>query len=267
MLTSLCADDGATATITDCGAQVASWQPAQQPERLFLSAASPIDSGVALRGGVPVIFPQFAGFGPLPKHGFARNQIWQRRAAADARSAVFALSDNDQSRAIWPHRFLAELSVRVGGTELVVELAIQNNDAQPFAFTAALHTYLRVHHLPSVRILGLQGTRYLDTVAGGEHLESAPALLIDGQVDRIYVDAPPMIRLEQNDHVIDIHSNGFADAVVWNPGKPLSDSLADMEPDGYQRMLCIEAAQIIKPIELHPGQRWLGSQRLKSMLR
>ena len=31
----------------------------------------------AVRGGIPVLFPQFADRGPLKKHGFARDLPWQ----------------------------------------------------------------------------------------------------------------------------------------------------------------------------------------------
>src|SRR5688572_25010680 len=71
------APDGARAELYLHGAHVTSWRPAGAGgERLFLSAASEFRTDAAIRGGVPVIFPQFAGRGPLPKHGFARTAEW-----------------------------------------------------------------------------------------------------------------------------------------------------------------------------------------------
>jgi glucose-6-phosphate 1-epimerase len=36
-----------------------------------------------------------------------------------------------------------------------------------------------------------------------------------------------------------------------------------MAPQGYRNMLCIEAAQLSRPVRLDPGQRWIGSQSLQ----
>src|SRR5512146_3353582 len=64
--------DGAQAEVYLHGAQVTSWKAADGLERLFLSERSDFLPGSAIRGGVPVIFPQFNELGPLIKHGFAR---------------------------------------------------------------------------------------------------------------------------------------------------------------------------------------------------
>ena len=76
------APDGAEATITLYGAHLVSWKavttaggPAQ--ERLFLSSLSALDGQKAIRGGVPVIFPQFAERGTGMRHGFARVSTWR----------------------------------------------------------------------------------------------------------------------------------------------------------------------------------------------
>jgi glucose-6-phosphate 1-epimerase len=73
----LTAADGARAEVYLHGAHVTSWLPAGASEdRLFLSRRSRFAAGAAIRGGIPVCFPQFATQGPLPSHGFARVTAW-----------------------------------------------------------------------------------------------------------------------------------------------------------------------------------------------
>src|SRR5688500_11527362 len=135
---------GGTAEVYLHGAHVTSWVPAGGSEALFLSRAATFAPGAAIRGGVPVIFPQFAGMGPLPKHGFARTQPWERVDDGDRPNAVrLRLRDSERTRAVWPHAFVAELAVEVGDDGLSMALTIQDPGDSAFDFTAALHTYLR----------------------------------------------------------------------------------------------------------------------------
>jgi hypothetical protein len=75
--TTLLPPDGARAEIYPHGTHVTSWVPAGGSERLFLSPASEFRPGAPIRGGVPVVFPQFSGLGSLPKHGFVRLLSWE----------------------------------------------------------------------------------------------------------------------------------------------------------------------------------------------
>ncbi|MBS1199048.1 MAG: D-hexose-6-phosphate mutarotase, partial [Proteobacteria bacterium] len=64
---------GASAIVSLHGAQVLSWIPAMGGgERLYLSERAVFQAGQPIRGGIPVIFPQFANFGSGQRHGFAR---------------------------------------------------------------------------------------------------------------------------------------------------------------------------------------------------
>ena len=167
----LTASGGARAVVLPQGAQVVSWTPADGEERLFLSQ-HPSGGPGGLRGGVPVIFPQFGGFGSLPFHGFARGLLWDLVAAAshpdDGRPhgpgdgeamAEFALRDSEATRAVWPHAFRATLAVHAGGPRLRVALGVTNTGAQPFSFTAALHTYIRVADLAQTTLEALPRPR------------------------------------------------------------------------------------------------------------
>jgi glucose-6-phosphate 1-epimerase len=263
----LVADDGARAVVCLHGAHVTSWIPVgQQGDRLFLSSRSEFREGTAIRGGVPISFPQFATQGPLPKHGFARVMPWELvstgRDGAEA-IATLRLADSAETRAIWPHRFAAELAVRVGGAELSLEFGVTNTDSSPFSFTAALHTYLRVDDVRQAAVTGLQGTRYRDKAAGETEPEDREReLRVDGEVDRVYLNAPRAVELREGGRTLEVASTGFADIVVWNPGAEAAAKLADMEPDGHLRMLCVEAAAAGSPVHVAPAARWTGSQTL-----
>ena len=260
------APDGARAELYLHGAHVTAWRPAGGDERLYLSRASEFRAGAAIRGGVPVIFPQFAGRGPLPKHGFARTAAWEPvgvRHLPQATSATLRLADSPATRALWPHRFVAELTVTVGGPSLRLALAVVNTGDQALDFTAALHTYLRVADARQATIAGLTGARYEDSTAGGAlRTEAAAVLRVVGEVDRVYLRAPGEVEVREPGRTTVVRAEGFPDLVAWNPGPVRGAALADLEPDGWLRMLCVEAAAVGRPVVLAAGERWEGAQTL-----
>ena len=72
------------------GAQILSWMTADGVERLYCTSRLPSEPK-PVRGGVPVIFPQFNQRGPdfsLPRHGFARQLPWYRVAPNVAAQAA-----------------------------------------------------------------------------------------------------------------------------------------------------------------------------------
>lgn len=244
------------------GAHVTSWIPADGRERLFLSRTAEFAPGKALRGGVPVIFPQFASLGPLVKHGFARNRSWELLETGPG-SATLGLEDDEATRALWPHAFQARLRVELGAGSLSMTLTVRNTDRVPFSFTAALHTYLRVGDCSGTAIRGLGGLAYRDHVRGdAEAVQTEDLLGFEGEVDRTYLEAPSPLEVLDGERRLEVRAEGFADAVTWNPGPDLASRLGDLEPEGHRRFVCLEAAAIGRPIHLAPGEAWQGSQIL-----
>lgn len=265
----LSAPEGASALVAHHGAHVLSWMPAPGDERLYLSERAVFAPGTPIRGGIPVIFPQFGTTGGLPRHGFARNLPWtldDTRAGADFTLATWRLDSDAFTLASWPHAFRAELTVNLGGPQIDVELAIDNTGETPFTFTAALHTYLRVNEIENARLTGLAGAKYRDQLAqGARRTESHDDLAIEGPVDRIYRDASPRLVLSEPRRQLLIESRDLTDVVVWNPWDTGNATIADMPPLGFRRMLCVEAAVVEVPITLAPGDSWSGRQSLTAL--
>jgi len=263
-------DSGSTAEVYLNGAQVTSWRPAGGGEHLFLSAASRFEKGKPIRGGIPVVFPQFADSGPLPKHGWLRTSQWHLATTGDPAEARFFVEDDDATRDLWPHPYRAELSVRIDQQTLQVQLVITNTGAEAFSFTSALHTYLSVQDVTRAFVSGLEGAEYIDkTDRRRVKRDAAPELEMAGETDRVYVDAPRALWLVSSDdkRSIEITSTAFPDVVIWNPGRETSRRLPDMADDDYTRMICIEAAVAQKPHTLAPLETWTGSQHLAAVLR
>lgn len=257
------APDGAEATVLLHGGHIVSWVPAGDQERLYLSPLAEAGPGKAVRGGMPVCFPQFAKRGPLPAHGLARNRAWQWVEGAERAGAaigVLRLTDDEHTRAIWPHRFELELTLVLAGLRLDVELSVTNTGDTTFDFTAALHTYLLCDDVRRAKLGGLYDVRYLDTVSGAEHTQEIDPFSFAGEIDRIYFDVDSMLSLSTAMGRMAIAAEGFPDVVVWNPGPTRAAKLPDLPDDDWLRMLCVEAAAIQHPVTLAPGQDWAARQ-------
>ena len=257
--------NGDAVFVAEQGAHVLSWQ-ASGRERLYLSPQTACDGHTAIRGGIPVCFPQFNQRGTLPKHGFARNLPWRLSTErSQGAMCVFELHHNESTLAFWPAHFRALLSVTLAASSLKVQLSVENLGAQSLSFTGALHTYFAVNQIDQVSLSGQAGQPEWDTVVDA-HQVCAEQLMFNSEFDRVYdvnADANPMWTLhEANSHLHISQSASWGQSVVWNPGAAKCSQINDMPADGYQRMLCVEAARVTSSIEVQAAQTWVGWQLL-----
>ena len=251
-----------TVTVSEYGGQVLSWRTADGRERLYMPMHSIRQSGRALRGGVPVCFPQFSGRGALPKHGLVRTLPWRLRAHTES-ALIFAIGDDAATRALWPHAFELVQTMVLDAGGLSIALDVGNRGDAPFTFTGALHTYLRVPEVTVCALHGLQGREYEDAADGGAFKRLDGALRVAGEVDRVFAGAPSCLRLDYGDGTgLEIAQGGFADTVVWCPGPQLAATFTDMPADDWRRMLCVESAAAAVAVTVPAGGHWQGWQRL-----
>lgn len=256
---------GATAEVYLHGAHVVSWKDPSGKDILFTSKEAVFKPPKAIRGGVPVCFPQFGQLGPLGQHGFARNSSF-RLLEETADSATLVLKAIGSEDPKYPHPFELKVKVQLGDNSLQQELAVTNTGDKEMAFTAALHTYFAVSAIESVTVEGLSGVTYTDSLQGGVKVVQDGPVVFDQEVDRIYLAAPDAamkIVDKGSGSTVEVHKHNFPDAVVWNPWVDKSKAMGDFGDDEYKVMLCIEPAVAGSgPVTVAPGASWTGSQTL-----
>jgi glucose-6-phosphate 1-epimerase len=265
----LTASNGSSAIVTLHGAHVVSWKTAQGVEQLYLSPNTRFESGQAIRGGVPVVFPQFNTRGVLPRHGFARTCRWaaveDEAAADDACSVSLELQSHKVIKALWPYAFGCALKLALQDDSLSVSLTVSNQGAESFSFQAALHTYLAVGAIESIVLTGLEGCDFEDCTEAGRNVTTAHTPLQPFEaIDRIYFNAPQHMQLQSDLGQVLLQQSGFNDVVVWNPGGAASAAPPDLPRDGFRHFLCVEAARIGQPVLLGAGEVWSGVQTLRA---
>jgi glucose-6-phosphate 1-epimerase len=261
----LTADDGARAIVLLHGGHLVSWIPAGGQEQLYVSPLSRYGEGDAVRGGVPVIFPQFSNRGSLPRHGLLRTRGWklvEMPSQGKHAQAVLRFVADDATRQLWPHEFEAEMTFSLIGPQLDIEFLVVNTSDAPFEFTVALHTYLRTNDVLKAQLEGLQGVRYEDNTSGQWQQQWGDVTQVVGEIDRLYHDAPGELMLRELGRRLAIAHADFTDVVVWNPGPDKAAQLDDLPDDDWMKMLCVEAARVVDPVTLPPGEEWAGMQTL-----
>lgn len=260
---------GSSAIVSKLGGQLLSWVTPDGREHLFLSEKAVFDGSVAVRGGVPVCFPQFSDQGNLPKHGFVRTRPWSvttERTGDDFALVTLDITDDAETRALWPHAFLAEITVMLEVDRVDIELCVTNTGGTPFDFTGALHTYLRMVQVEDVALEGLRGYEYRDALDNNRMVrETGTELTIDGAIDRVYRHVERPLMLKAANLSLAMQGQGFSDVVVWNPWVEKCAAMSDMLVDDWRRMLCVEVAQADNLVVLPAGEEWYGRQTLVSV--
>ena len=237
---------GGDYAVLDPGAQVLAWTPREQLPVLWVSPLAVFEPGVAVRGGVPVIFPWF-GAGPAgdrrPPHGFARTATWQRYGLSDevATSGRLEVRHRLTNDGFDSAPFSAELVSEFTRGHLRVSLSVTNPGSEDFSYEEALHTYLAVSDVARISLDGLDGCSYLDKVGGGERVQAGP-VRFTGETDRVYSHAGDVVVDDPDwSRKVRVSKEGSAVTVVWNPGAARGASMSDVA-QYWPGFVCVEAA-------------------------
>lgn len=241
----------ATAAISLYGAQVMEFTPHGEKPVLWESASCYYTIGKPLRGGIPLCWPWFGAHpdnAECPAHGLARLRYWEltkiQTASKDQTELEFTLTDDDETRKLWPHAFRASLKVSVGKA-LTVELISANPGNQPFKLTEAMHTYFAISDIHHLEVRGFDGCEYLNALDRKLQRQQGD-ITFSAETDRIYQHA------EEESHMVDPgwqriisnHRSNSVSAVVWNPWIDKSIKMIDFGDNEYPSMVCVETANV-----------------------
>ncbi|WP_205342619.1 D-hexose-6-phosphate mutarotase [Denitrificimonas caeni] len=254
------------------GGQILSYFPdIEQPPLIWLSDCAEYQQGQSVRGGVPVCWPWFGDIqrnpyalqkmttADAPFHGLARTLDWQLlNSSADSHSVQVCLQlDASKGLASWPHAATVQLHVELG-ERLTLRLDNHNLGAQPLAISQALHTYFAVSDIHQVKVQGLEGCAYYETLEQWQLREQVGALRFSGETDRVYLQVPEHLQIVDAGWQRRIHlrTQGSRSAIVWNPWIAKAHTLNGFASHAWQQMLCLESANVLDDyVLLAPGGR------------
>jgi D-hexose-6-phosphate mutarotase len=253
-----------SAKILVYGAQVLSFKPHTTTDLLWESKITHYAEGKPVRGGIPLCFPWF---GPhqtdrkLPAHGFVRTAHWTIESITDlddeSTRLVLTFASSDHTRTLWPFSFTAKVVI-IAGISLDVTLHYTNTDTAPFTVTAALHSYFNISSIENIAIDGLHNKPYLQGVDSTHYETQFEELLpITKEENRRYNghDGTCTIIDKGFNRKIIVGKRHSNCTVVWNPWIESTRTFADMEPDGYKTMICVEPSNISDyAVVLKPGE-------------
>ncbi|MDP1634915.1 MAG: D-hexose-6-phosphate mutarotase [Gallionellaceae bacterium] len=257
------ANQHALANIVLQGAHVATFQPRGEEPVIWLSPKAKFAPGKSIRGGVPICWPWFGAHksdSKLPGHGFARTVPWEvleTKALADGATFLrFGLLESDATRAQWPHASSVQLEVTVGKA-LRIELVTTNTGNAAFELSEALHTYFQISDVANMTIRGLENCEYLDKVQDFARLTQQDGIVIESEVDRVYVNTPAECVIEDKGlkRSIRIAKQGSLSTVVWNPWTEKAEKMGDFGPALHRDMVCVESGNAMENVlTLVPGE-------------
>jgi glucose-6-phosphate 1-epimerase len=171
---------------------------------LFVSKDAKLDGSKAIRGGIPLVFPQFGQPDTsMPQHGFLRNNVWTVNESSkyDSDQAAGVSLDLKLSEVVnarggkWAEGTDLDcelvLNIKVQPNALTTTLTIKNTGTKSFDFQTLFHTYYLVADHQALNkehcnVKGLEGYSCDDKITGESYIQGSDPIVIDGEVDRVY---------------------------------------------------------------------------------
>lgn len=235
-----------------------------------MSRDAKLDGSKAVRGGIPLVFPQFGQPDKsMPQHGFLRNNYWQVDEASAHDDDSFAgisltldLKDVKNSRGgKWDGKTSFDcscvFSIKIDATKMVTELEIKNSSSTPFDFQILQHTYFKVEggaafDSSQCYVQGLGGYSVSDKITNEEYVLGSDPISLVGNVDRVFT--PPADGKDEVSvdigvgagKVMKLNASGVCGSaaspvscVVWNPFKEKAAAMRDFGDDQVNWILCL----------------------------
>lgn len=220
-----------TAKVALQGAHLFSWQPKHaKQDVLWTSEIEPFNAGSAIRGGVPICYPNFgAGLdgNQTPFHGTARTSLWELSAYVVEKDGVRLTFQ------LLPH---AKVEMLLGETCQIHFTQLNEKPSQ-----LALHSYFNLADITQADVSGLP-TRCFNSLTKSEQAVENPRKIAEN-IDCIYTLEQPIsvIHDHGNARQIEIEHQNASEIVLWNPWHKPTGSMSET---GYQTMVCVETARI-----------------------
>lgn len=229
-----------------------------------------VDGSMPIRGGLHHCFPQF-GPGAIQQHGFARNLPW-KLVGGDASSCVLELTDNEETRAMWPHGFKIEFEVALEDGQLTTKMTVENTGSDDFFFTTGLHSYYNVSDVNTCAVTGdFKGADKLDmTQYETWKLPLTPYAHVKGTDETVTVTKPTLEiyrkMLPGSVTLSDpargslgiVSGGGWKDCVIWNPYGDKNMA--------FDKFICVESAAL-DAVALKPKGSWVATMNLVPKLK
>jgi len=263
-------NEDAEVIVAEQGAQVLSYRQGEAAPIIWLSEEAAFQAGQAVRGGVPVCWPWFGdlarnpqsvqdtyqGSQPAPAHGLVRNIDWVMARSDTNDDSVTLVFASNRELPGWPHAVDLSLNISLDSKGLHLSLTSHNRGDTTIALSQALHSYFAISDIHQVTVEGLDGRPYIETLEDWQQRQQQGDLIFGGETDRIYLDLPSRLSLRDPGlkRQILLETRGSRSAILWNPWIAKAQRLSQFADDAWQRMLCIETANVMDDvIQLEPS--------------
>lgn len=241
----------------------------QSPRPLLYLSPQSAGAGTPVRGGVPVLFPQFNDEGSLPKHGFVRTAIWRVLEPAGRFGLTIGTSNSsatpDLVHPAWPHAAELCVEIRTDDRQLEIGLNVTNTGLTAFAWTGGLHPYFAVTDLLTARLKGLGGVCTRDRFHPDVTRQTEGDIVWNGELYERLFDTSAPVELDAGASRLRLSMTGFDQWMVWNPGIAGAQAMKDLPDADWQRFVCVEPVIVERPAQVEPGETFNGSFRIEVM--